>query len=88
MSRVKPVDALPARRYGVVGIDWAAVCDEVEAEGRKSDRWCEVGVFAPSVASHIRAGKYPSVDPTKFELTTQKAPDHPGKSTLYMRVKK
>ena len=48
--------------------------------------WAEVGVFSPSVASHIRSGRYPSVDPTKFEVTTQKA-DQPGRSYLFARLR-
>ena len=89
MSKIiEPVEALPTRKYGARGVDWAAVCEAVEAEGARSDRWCMVGVFTPSVATHIRSGKYPSVDPERFEVTTQKDPDHPGKSVFYMRLRK
>jgi len=88
MSKVTPVDSLPTRTHGSQGIDWAAVCSDVAAEGERSDRWCEVGVFTASVATHIRKGKYPSVDPALFEVTTQRNPDIPGKSTLYMRLRK
>lgn len=84
MSKVKPVDALPPRRFGASGVDWETICAEVEAEG---GRWCEVGVFTPSAATHMRQGRYPAVDPTKFEITTQKDPDHPGKSTFFMRLR-
>ncbi len=60
------------------------MCVEVAAENGK---WCEVGVYNPSVANHIRRGHYPAVDPEKFEVTTQKNADHPGKSTFYMRLR-
>lgn len=85
---VEPVDSLPPRTHGSQGIDWDEVCREVEAEGKKSDRWCKVGTFTASVATHIRRGKYPSVDPEKFEVTTQRSTEVIGKSVLYMRLRK
>lgn len=80
---VKQVKALPERTYGSKGIDWSQICADVEAgEGE----WFVVGVFSPSVASHIRRGRYPAVDPEKFEVTTAKT-DTRNRSELYMRLR-
>ena len=84
MGKVKPLDALPPRRFGASGVDWEQVCTEV---AEQDGLWCEVGSFSPSVAVHIRKGKYPSVDPARFEVTTQKDESAPGKSRLYMRLR-
>ncbi len=83
MTEIKPVSELPPRQYGAKGIDWAEVCDKVAAE---NGAWCEVGTFNPSVATHIRNGRWPAIDPSKFEITTQKS-DVPGRSRLYMRLR-
>lgn len=80
---VKKVGKLPDRTFGSKGIDWSSTCERVE---KGAGAWFNVGEFSPSVASHIRAGKYPSVDPEKFEVTTQKT-DQPGRSALFMRLR-
>ncbi len=80
---VEKVNTLPQRTHGSRGLDWKQTCADVEAgEGD----WFLVGEFSPSVATHIRRGRYPSVDPGKFEVTTVKS-DTPGRSGLYMRLR-
>jgi hypothetical protein len=81
---IKRVDSLPERTRGSRGVDWKQTCLDVEAEG---GAWCEIGDFHSSTASHIRVGRYPSVDPTRFEVTTQRSTTDPKKSTLYMRLR-
>jgi hypothetical protein len=85
---VTPVDSLPPRQFGARGIDWKQVCIDVEDEATRSDKWCAVADFNASVGTHIRQGKYPSVDPEKFEVTMQKSDTAEGKSTLYLRLRK
>jgi hypothetical protein len=78
------LDAVPTSQFGPRKIKWDEVVKEVRANGGK---WGRVGVFSPSVATHIRAGRYPAVDPNEFEVTTRKVEGQPGKSTLYIRVR-
>lgn len=83
---MKVVDDLPAHNKGRRGVDWAEVCAFTE---KQKGKWVEVGLFDPSVVSHIRNGKYPSVDPERFEVTSQgaEAPESGGRrSTIYIRL--
>ena len=81
---VKILDELPGTSgRGRRGLDWTDICQAVT--GAKG-QWCEIGVFHPSIATHIRQGRYPSVDPEKFEVTTRTTGDR-GHSTLYMRLR-
>jgi hypothetical protein len=80
---VTKIDDLPQRRLGPRGVDWRQVCADVE---KHDGAWCHLGIFSASTVSHIRAGKYPSVDPEKFEVTSQRGDD--GKRHLYMRMRR
>jgi hypothetical protein len=81
---IKVIGNLPERNgHGRRGFDWTAICDAVaDAKGK----WCEIGVFHPSIATQIRQGRYPSVDPERFEVTTRTTGDR-LRSTLYMRLR-
>lgn len=82
---MKVVGDLPERSIGVRGLDWPAIVEYVR---KQKGLWVEIDTFDPSVASHIRSGRYPSIDPSEFEVTTQKAEPVNGKrrSTLFMRL--
>jgi hypothetical protein len=71
----------PLGQYGPRGTDWEAVIAEVEALDGK---WGRVGQYHQSVVTRIREGKYPAVDPTKYEVTSRRDPET-GKSWLWMR---
>lgn len=83
---VQPVDGLPARVKGKNRrTDWAAIARRVK---ENAPRWCNVGSFNPTVATHIRQGKYPAVDSALYEVTTRKTqvpPGEPRSSSLFMR---
>lgn len=78
------MDSVPYNTRGTRKTDWDAVVKEVRQNG---GRWARVGLFSPSVASWIRQGRYPAVDPDEFIVTTRKDPETKNKSWLYMKVR-
>ena len=67
------------------GLDWEWVAQQVRDN---APNWCEVGVFNPSVATHIRKGKYRWVKPEEFEIATRKIPtEERTRSRLFLRVR-
>lgn len=83
---MKVVGDLPKRNIGVRGLDWPAIVEYVR---KQKGKWVSIDTFDPSVVSHIRAGRFTSVDPEEFEVTSQKAEPVDGKrrSTLFMRLR-
>jgi len=81
---VKVLSELPGiGPRGPRGFDWTEIAAAVEAA---KGAWCEIGVFHPSTVSHVRNGRYPAVDPERFEITSRTAGAR-NKSTLYMRLR-
>lgn len=79
------IDELPP--VGKVGnwkVDWEAVKALAQAN---PGRWVKVGILNPSVATHIRKGRYQSVSPEEFEVTTRKDGEDKTKSWLYLRTR-
>ena len=66
--------------------DWAAVCAFADANPGK---WIRVGIMHSSVRSHLNAGRYPGVDPSKYESASRIEADvaYPtsGSATIYLR---
>ena len=70
---------------GVYRLDWEQVAREVRSN---SGQWCRVSrAFNPTVAMHIRRGKYPHVPPEEFEVTTRACAGQPNKSWIFLRTK-
>lgn len=79
---IRVMDTLPATTNSRV--DW----DAVAAMARQNPgRWVEAPVpLNPSVATQIKAGKYPRVSPQEFDVTTRKS-EVVGKSHIYIKTK-
>jgi hypothetical protein len=65
-------------------LDWKAIADEVR---RYPGEWCRVSrPLNPTVAQHIKRGRYPHVPPEEFETATRKHETLANKSWIYLRV--
>jgi len=66
--------------------DWRKVCDLCDAN---PGRWVRVGIMDRSVATHIRNRRYPSVDPSLYQVVARRQAniEYSGRSqmTLFMR---
>jgi len=70
-------------------VDWEKVLTQLdEASLSGSTEWGLVGTFDQSVRTHIRQGRYKSIDPSKYEVTTRLSPgEKRSRALLYMRRK-
>lgn len=65
--------------------NWRLVTEFADAH---PGRWVRVGVMHQSVRSHIKGGRYPSVNPLVYDAVTrmEDGVDYlPGHATLYLR---
>jgi len=84
MSRVTRSSPSPTNNTRS-GVDWYEVADEVRAA---KGEWCQVeGEFNPSVAGHMRNGRYPAINPDEFEITTRQVETGKRRSLIYLRLK-
>lgn len=75
------VEEVPQGHFGPRKFDWKEVCRQlIERPGE----WGKVGEFSPSVATHIRQGRYPAVDPSMYEVKTRRSGNE-GRAWVYMR---
>lgn len=72
-------------------VDWAAVLkqlDQAAIDNPEGEEWGRIGVFDQSLRTHIRQGRYAHIDPTKYEVTTRRAPgEKRSRAILFMRRK-
>lgn len=68
-------------------VDWAAVLKQLDqAAVDNPGDWGIIGVFDQSLRTHIRQGRYKHIDPTKYQVTTRKAPgEKRSRAVLLMR---
>ena len=66
-------------------LDWAGVA----AQARKHPgQWCRVSrPFNPTVAQHIKNGRYTHVKPEEFEVTTRQYEGDRNKSWIFLRTR-
>lgn len=78
-------EVLQPRRVRLV--DWAAVLKQLDQAAIDTPGdWGEIGVFDQSLRTHIRQGRYAHIDPTKYEVTTRRAPgEKRSRAILFMR---
>lgn len=67
------------------GIDW----NEVAVAVRKAKgAWCQVdGDFNPSVAGHLRRGRYSAINPDEFEITSRQVAKGDRRARIFIRLK-
>ena len=80
-------EPMQARRVRLV--DWAAVLKQLDQAAIDTPGdWGIIGVFDQSLRTHIRQGRYRHIDPTKYEVTTRRAPgEKRSRAVLLMRRK-
>lgn len=81
----QPDSDTPRARSRVKDIDWRRVFAEADAQ---TDGKCVlVSNVDQSMRTHIRKGRFAYVDPSKYEVWTQKRPDSRTRADLYIRRK-
>ncbi len=80
-------EELQPRRVRLV--DWEAVLKQLDQAAIESPGdWGRIGVFDQSLRTHIRQGRYKHIDPTKYDVTTRRAPgEKRSRAILFMRRK-
>lgn len=72
-------------RPRVKDIDWQRVVAEVDA--LPDGKCVVVADVDQSMRTHIRKGRFSYIDPSKYEVWTQKLPNSRTRADLYMRRK-
>ena len=66
-------------------LDWESVAREVR---KHPGEWCRVSrPFNPTVAQHIKRGRYTYVKPEEFEVTTRQYEADISKSWIFLRTR-
>jgi hypothetical protein len=78
-----PVDLMDPP--GLDRLDWSAIAAEVR---KHPGQWCRVPrSMNPTVAMHIKRGKYPHIPPEQFDVVTRKDYEVHGKSWIFLRLR-